>query len=232
MLCVAVCDDEELVCTGIEKMMEPYRKSGLLQSEIFFSGEKLWEALERGEHYDLLFLDIELRNMNGVEVGKKIRDELGNETIRIVYISAKQDYAMELFNVRPMNFLVKPISEEAVLENIRKAMELTDINKTCFEYKFRKQTFKVPYGDILYFESEHRKILIHTKTGLKETYGSLSELEKETPEGFIRIHQSYLVNWIYVTHWKYDAVHIKQEHILPVSRTYRKNVSSFLLQNS
>ena len=97
MFCVAICDDDELLCSQLEGMLEPYRKRGLIRSEIFHSGEKLCKALDSGKHYDLLFLDIELCVMNGIDVGKKIRDVLDNERIHIIYISAKQEYAMELF---------------------------------------------------------------------------------------------------------------------------------------
>ena len=232
MFCVAICDDDELLCSQLERVLEPYRKRGLIHSVIFYSGEKLCKALDSGEHYDLLFLDIELCIMNGVDVGKKIRDVLGNERIHIVYISAKQEYAMELFSVRPMNFLIKPISAKTIIENVEKAMALSEMYDTYFEFKFGKEFFRIPYGDILYFESHNRKVLIHTKTEVKETYGKLKIVEKQAPPNFVRIHQSYLVNRIYIAYWKYEEIRLTNEQMLPISQAYRKNVSEFLLQNS
>lgn len=232
MFCVAICDDDEPMCSQLEQALDPYRKQGLIHSELFYSGETLYNALENGEHYDLVFLDIELCAMNGVDVGKKIRDVLGNEKIHIIYISAKQEYAMELFSVRPMNFLVKPISAKMIIENVEKAMALSELYDACFEFKFGKEFFRIPYGDILYFESCNRKILIHTKTGIKETYGKLKTLEKQVPPNFVRIHQSYLVNRIYIAYWNYGEIRLTNEHVLPISQAYRKTVSGFLLQSN
>lgn len=231
MFCVAICDDDELLCSQLEGMLEPYRKRGLIRSEIFYSGEKLCEALDSGKHYDLLFLDIELCVMNGIDVGKKIRDVLDNERIHIIYISAKQEYAMELFSVRPMNFLIKPISAKTIIDNLEKAMALSEMYDSYFEFKFGKEFFRVAYGDILYFESYNRKVLIHTKTEVKEMYGKLKTVEKQVPPNFVRIHQSYLVNRSYIAYWKYEEIRLTNKQILPISQAYRKNVNEFLLQN-
>ena len=103
---IAICDDEEIVCSQFEQVLEPYIWEKKIDLDVFYSGEELIEVLAEGQHFDLIFLDIELCMMNGVEVGKYIRNKLGNENVQIVYISAKRQYAMELFETRPMNFLV------------------------------------------------------------------------------------------------------------------------------
>lgn len=231
MFCVAICDDEEMICSELEQILDSYTDKGMIKVELFYSGETLYQALADGQHYDLAFLDIELPLLNGVDIGRKIRGELKNERINIVYISAKREYAMELFAVRPMNFLVKPINGLEVIDNVERAMELSELYDTCFEYKTGKGYFRIPYGDIIYFESSNRKILIYTKYGIQETYGRLNALEKKVPLNFIRIHQSYLVNRLYITYWKPEEVLLQDRISLPISRIYRKSVGKFLLQN-
>ena len=76
----------------------------------------------------MLFLDIELPKMNGVAVGQYIRETLKNETIQIAYISSKQEYAMELFEMRPINFLVKPLYEKKIENVIDKFLQLNKID--------------------------------------------------------------------------------------------------------
>ncbi len=230
MFCVAICDDDEILCAQLERTLEPYIENESIKADVFYSGEKLYDALSNGQHYDLIFLDIELPFMNGVDLGNKIRTELENERTHIVYISAKQAYAMELFAVRPMNFLVKPISGKAVIENVERAMRLSEMYDSFFEFKFGKEYFRIPYGDILYFESRNRKIQIHTKHGTKEAYGRISALEKKAPPNFVRIHHSYLVNRTYVTYWKSEEILLTGMISLPVSQAYRKSVGRFLLQ--
>lgn len=228
MFSVAVCDDDEILCTQFEKILDLYG-SKEIETTVFYSGEKLYEALSGGEHYDLIFLDIELQKQNGVDIGKKIRDELDDQRVQIVYISAKQEYAMELFDIRPMNFLIKPISKNAVTNAIEKAIVLTDQYDSCFTFSFGAGKFRIPYGNILYFESVNRKIKVHTKRGMKELYGKLNEIEEQCPVNFIRIHQSYLINRFYVTYWQGEEVTISDEITLPISKGYQKKVAEFLI---
>ena len=101
MFCVAVCDDEKTVCQQIKSFLEPYCKKGEFEVHIFTSGEALYEAVSAGTRFDLIFLDIELKLMSGVAVGQKIREELCDEEVHIVFISGKTEYAMELFAIRP-----------------------------------------------------------------------------------------------------------------------------------
>ena len=107
---IAVCDDEVEICALLEMMLiDIFRDKGMsCEAESFYTGESLCKEFERRK-YDLIFLDIEMDGKSGIDVGRFLRDELGNETVQIVYISAKTEYAMELFEFHPMNFLVKPI---------------------------------------------------------------------------------------------------------------------------
>lgn len=84
MFSVAVCDDDELLCEKIEACLKAYQPQGLVRCESYYSGEKLYADMLRGETFDLIFLDIELKAMNGVNLGAKIRTELQNEKTHIV----------------------------------------------------------------------------------------------------------------------------------------------------
>lgn len=229
MFSIAICDDEKAICAQLEQIFQEYSDRGI-DTEVFFNCGELYDSLARGTHYDLIFLDIEFRQMNGIDVGKKIRDELRDDRVQIVFISAKQEYAMELFSVRPMNFLIKPISQQAVLDNLEQAMALSKLYDSYFEFRFDSENHRVPYGDILYFESSNRMVRIHTKYGEKTLYGKLNEIEKHAPVNFIRIHQSYLINRHYVTYWKADEVEIARRGRLSISKSYQKKVRKVLLQ--
>lgn len=231
MFHIAICDDEVLLCTQLEKYLEQYIKKGIVTTEVFYNADKLYEALSKGEHYDLIFLDIEFELTNGIEIGKKIRTELEDEKVQIVYISVKQTYAMDLFPLRPMNFLIKPVSEKDVIDNVDKAIALSEMYDSFFEFKFGADNYRIPYGNILYFESNNRKVHVHTKYGIKELYGRLNEIEEKAPPTFIRIHQSYLINKMYVTYWKPEEIVLVNDCSLPVSQTYRKDMCIALMKS-
>lgn len=230
MYYIAICDDEPVICAQFEKVLADYRKEEI-KVDVFYSGEELYEALQSARHYDLVFLDIELGKINGVEVGRMIRDQLQDEQVQIVYISSKQEYAMELFEVRPMNFLVKPIQDRQILMNTEKAMRLKGTAEKCFEFKYGTEYYKISYGKIIYFESQNRKIIVHTDHGEKELYSKLDTIEKMCPENFIRIHQSYLINNGHIEAYKPDAVAMSDGDELSISKKYKKAVNTRMLKN-
>ena len=117
---IAICDDEKSTCAEIESYILMYSKLRFIRNEIevFYSGEAFCEYVKQGNFFDLLFLDIELPAINGIEVGKFVRTSLGDEKMDIIYISSKINYAMQLFQNRPMDFLVKPVKYSAVEMNM------------------------------------------------------------------------------------------------------------------
>lgn len=231
MFNIAICDDEPLICSKLESMVEAYKDSSQIKTEVFYSGEELYDSLNSREHYDLIFLDIELKVMNGMIIAQKIRNELCDEKMHIVFISGKQEYAMELFAVRPLHFLIKPLTERQVFEILDKALELSNIYYDCFEFKCGKEFYKCYYGDIIYFESNARKIIIHTNWQKYIFYGKLNDIEKQTKGKFLRIHQSYLVNPLYISRYKADEVTLLGDEILPISKNFRGLVKKAILEH-
>ena len=126
MLQFAVCDDDKNICTQIEDILFNVSKQfdKKLRVDTFFACEQLSKALSDGIYYDVIFLDIEFEKKNGIELGAEIREELHNETTKIVSISGKDSYAMDLFKIRPFDFLLKPIKSNEIERIIRKVVEL------------------------------------------------------------------------------------------------------------
>lgn len=233
MLKIAICDDENYVCSQVEKILIEISKTltKKIEIDIFYSGETLYQFLSDGANFDVIFLDIELQILSGVEIGKKIRDELHNEITQIIYISAKDSYAMDLFNIRPLNFLIKPLQKEKIAQVVRKAIELLDRGDHFFEYKLGRTKNKVYIKDILYFESDGKKVKIVLKDQEHEFYSKLPDVEHQLEnQDFIYIHKSYLVNYYHVIQYQYDFVKMSNKTILPISQQQRKSVRYKLLQ--
>lgn len=233
MLRIAVCDDDNTICSQIEGILSKLSDLFVekMEVEILYSGESLCQFLLNGVYYDVIFLDIELKAINGVEVGKKMRDEMHNETTQIVYISGKDSYAMELFETRPLNFLIKPLQEEKIEKILKKVIELTAKNNYFFEYKIGRTQNKIPIKDILYFESSGKKVKIFIQDEVHEFYGKLSDVEKQLAnKDFIQIHKSYLVNYFHVIKYQYENVQMSNNTVLSISQQHRKSVSDRLLK--
>ena len=111
-----------------------------------------WKRQE-GNPLDVLFLDIELWKMTGIEAGSFIRNRLEDRRLQIVYISGKASCAWSLFKTQPLDFLVKPIRQEQVDEVLDLAVKILGRNETKFAYQSGRDYYYIPYGDIRYFVS-------------------------------------------------------------------------------
>ena len=116
MIKVAICDDDIQFIYKLEQSIFRFAEMKRIKVDVdgYTSGAEFIQKLQQSERYDLLFLDIELGDSSGIIVGNWIRSQIQYESMQIVFVSAKEMYAMQLFDLRPMNFLVKPIQQERV----------------------------------------------------------------------------------------------------------------------
>ncbi len=222
---IGICDDEKNTCMEIEKMICEYAKQNSVEFTIstWYTGEELCEAFEETK-LDLLFLDIELVTINGIEVGRYIRNELENHEIAIAYISSKSSYAMDLFKIHPIDFLIKPVRYEDVMEIIEESLKYYRRNKMIFEYHARGVYGKVQYKDIICFSSDNKKINITTPQSILSFNGRLRDILPQLPDNFIQIHQSYIINIDHMITCSYDSVTMLGNLVLNISQPYRKEV--------
>ena len=215
MIRVAICDDEIGTCSEIENMILNYARLQALQidTEVFYSGETLFQTIKNKDKYDLVFLDIQLLQLDGVQVGKQIREQLGNEKISIVYISSKETYSMSLFQVRPLDFLIKPITQKCVDKTLDKYIRLNHVMKNDFFFHIGKSIQRLYLDEISYFACNGKKIDIYTDAGVTSFYGTMQEVaEQVNGKGFWVIHKSYIVNSSYfkkIFSRKYKSICVK-----------------------
>lgn len=229
---IGICDDGKNICASIENMILQYAKENRVDVDIqvWYSGENLREYLRQGNHIDILFLDIELFELSGTEVGNFIRNELEDRGMQIIYISGKASYAQSLFKTQPMEFLVKPIYYAQIEEVLNLAIKIIGRNRKKFEYQNGNEYYYIPYTDIMYFASMGRKVKIITTSGEREFYGRLQEIDKELSDDFITIHKSYIVNKEYIAKYTYEMVELFNGTILTISKANRKDIRERLLR--
>ena len=230
-LYIAVCDDEEHIRLELESMLEDICDKLNVKYELstFSSGAELYRKMESGAHYDMIFLDIALADdtIDGVEIGKLIRDTLGNSSVAIVYMSWETKYALQLFEINPQNFLIKPLDKEKIGKEVRKHLKIAKLWGDDFIYKVGHDIYKVKVMDIVYLESAGRKVIVHL-TGGKEIsfYGTLKTIydEQLKKHDFLRIHNAYVVNYHFVQNLQYEELTLQDYIHLPISQAKRKEV--------
>ncbi len=231
---IGICDDEVNVCTEIEQYIKKYCKLHFLNAEtaVFYSGDKLCNYLDFEDNLELVFLDIEIPNKNGILVGQYIREEAKNEKMDIVYISSKENYAMQLFKNRPLDFLVKPIRYAQIEKVLDIFIKRKGIQERMFECVVNRVHKRVELSDILYLASNDKKITIYTTRNKEITfYGKLVEVFEKLPKSmFLPIHKSYIINCDYVKEYTYGWVKLTNNEVLEISKSNRKQVRRSLLE--
>lgn len=227
MFTVAICDDDTDICIQIEEMINKISKKldCNCSIDVFYSGQMLKSELNNGTYYDLQILDIELDSIKGMDIAELVRDELEQDNVSIIYISGQSKYTRELFKTRPIEFLDKPIHPKQMEEAFIRAFRLYERSKNYFDYRVCNSIKRIRFQDIIYFESDDKKIIIHTVNNQKiKFYGKLDDLEENLGIDFIRIHKSYIVNNYKVNEFKYDSVILVTGNSLPISQSCRKSV--------
>jgi DNA-binding LytR/AlgR family response regulator len=198
--------------------------------EVFFIVDELCRQMEAGSHYDLIFLDIEFakNEINGVDVGRLIREVQHNNMVSIVYISREKDYAFQLFEMRPLNFLLKPLEFDVIEKTIKTYLKISKSLAGEFTYNVGRDSFKVKVKDIKYLESRDRKLILYLADGrTDEFYGSLKDVYQEQLEkcDFLFIHASYAVNYDYISAIRYNQLLLVDSAVpLPISQGKRNEI--------
>lgn len=177
MIRVAICDDERLITEKIEELVVGacVKRGVRVNADTFYSGSSLIEYIRMGNEYDIIYLDIEMPQMDGIEFARKLRKE--NSEVILIYISVHTEYAIQLFDVDTFRFLKKPIDEEEFTDVFNKAYEKLISSNRFFSYFYNKNIYKIRLKSIIYFESRGRIINIVRMKGIEKFYGKLDDVE-------------------------------------------------------
>lgn len=222
MVRVAFCSENVRASGRLEQLLLDYCKYQGIAVEIsVFSGENDLECQRLdNERIDIFYIDtFELNNRE--EIVKRIRESCQCSLI-IFALDCVSDENGELSEESFMT-LRKPIHEKEFLESFREAYHCLKRNKRCFVFRYRGREDRIPMEEILYFESRGRKILLHLRDGgCKSFNGRLSQVERKllcSGQVFLRIHQSYLVNYSCISSRMGKKLELTDGTILPISES-------------
>ena len=234
MIKVAIVDDDINVCFKIEEYILSYAAaiSESFDVETFQSGEKFLEYWDEQCQFDLIFLDIELYNLNGIEVGSILRKIKENYKVQIIYISAKNTYVMKLFQNRPFDFIVKPVNKEKIWSVLSDYVKEFIFTKFYYKYTINRKEYSILVDNIIYIQSNRKKLLINTSKETIEIYGKLDDEIKKLPENlFLRIHRCYAVNVNFISGFSPEEITLINGEKFSISKTFQDKVSEKLLSS-
>jgi DNA-binding LytR/AlgR family response regulator len=229
---IAICDDDTALCDKIEDFIAKYSETSTtaIETEVFYSGEKLCEFCKAECEFDLIFLDIVMAEMTGIEVGRLIRKEMKNRKVPIAYMSSLDWNAVEFSRIQPFRFFKKPLTYKDVKECLDEYFEEYGDDEMYFECIIGKIARSVAVNSIVFFESRNKKIRIKTLQGELEFYGKLSDVQKEPfAKSFITIHKSLFVNTKQISEYQFEQLRMKDGSVLRISRSNQREVRNRLL---
>ena len=228
---IAICDDELNQIEYITSIVASWSAHAEHNCEIrtFASAEAFLFEYEKDKAYDILLLDVELKNMNGIELAKRIRKD--NNRAEIIFITSHFEFVGEGYEVDALHYLIKPISAEKLTQVLTKATEKISVEPPSVVISCGGETVKLYESDLLYVESFLHYIVIHTKDKEYKIKENISVFENKVSDDFYRIHRSYLVSLKHITRISRTSVNVGNTE-LPLSRGKYNDINRTFIEHN
>ena len=226
---IAVVDDEKVIREDICELIEKQRPESSV--EAFSTGEELLASEGR---FDIVFLDIQMDGMNGIEAARSLRKRQ-EETV-LIFITGIKEYVFDALDLYAFQYLLKPLNEKKFVEVLDRAVQEAGRKKEKRGLFIKARNLTLDQTDILYIESRGKKVEIHTARDKEsiEIYASMEELEGQLGEGFYRCHRAYIVNMAHITEYGSDSILLTNgDKVYLAKKKYGEFVKAYMwhLQN-
>lgn len=224
MLHIGICDDEEPVRQALQLTLTKLLRESASAPAFyaFSSGEGVigWLSKHEGE-LDILFLDIEMHGINGMETARLVREQAPG--LVLCFVTGYADYVFDGYSVGALGYLLKPVSEQKLRRVLERAMGALHLKAPqTYTVKNAQGIYRVPKENILYFYSERRQVRLVTANREIAFYAKLDSVQDEVGDSFVRIHQRYLVRADAVEKVEGGGVALAGQK-LPISRACRQD---------
>ena len=225
MINIAICDDEMLVREKLSKLISAYLDKKEIEYSVmtFGTGDDLINCCESSENLSIIFLDINMKGLDGIKTGLKIRE--WSKEVYIVFVTAYIKYSLEGYKVRPIRYLIKGDKnfEQSLQECIDVIFEDMEYGIQKIILDFREGKKELSIDKIVYVESNLHTVSFCIEKSKKKKYtmiSTLNEIEERLKDySFLRIHQSFLINLKHVNTIKAYIAVMDNGSELPIPRT-------------
>lgn len=215
---IALCDDEKLQLDLLEKYCFDWLEKNNLEAMInkYLSAESFLFDYEDNKNFDILLLDIQMKELDGISLAKKLR-ELGDK-LSIIFITGIKDFVFEGYHVQATDYILKPIEQENLEAALSRAYENIQKTEPYILLPIDYELVKIIERDILFIESIGHKSLVHTHKRNFEVKKGINTLKNELKQDFFhKCHRSYIVNILHIDSISKTDVKI-DETLIPIAR--------------
>lgn len=225
---LVICDDNPADIDYVTGLVGEWKRQTGTGVEIlsFPSAEALLFAWEENRDMDILLLDIEMGEMSGVKLARRLRRD--GAQMQIVFITGYMDYIAEGYDVEALHYLLKPVTGERLGQVLNRAMERIRTREHMLWLTLQDGVVRLSVYEIRYLEVMRNYTTVHGT----EDYSvkrSLNDLESELDESFYRIHRSFIVNLRFVKRITRTEVILKDGTALPLSRKRYEGLNQALI---
>jgi len=226
MINVVTIDDNKVDLDRINLILYQIKEVNLVRT--FLNAYKAKDFLMKNR-VDLIFSDIEIKNINGINLLTEIKRKS-----EVVFMSNYSEYAAKSFKASPLNYLLKPVLKEGVLTSIERYKERNlnqgEVVRFFFIKEKKSEYIKIYFDEINYIESNGDYLKIFFSDTEYETLLTLKKILKILPKNFRRTHRSYIINIRKVENFNTESIYINKQQI-PISRAYRSKLRDTLLKS-
>lgn len=228
MLHLGICDDEKEHRAQMDELFSrAFFQYDETDAAYFKTAEEVIEKIEKNQfQIDLLLLDIHMPRKSGLDLAGYIRRN--QIDVDIIFITVSPDHVFDGYTYQAFTYLLKPLDYGRVKEEVKRYMELKNHNSDCLHININGRSERIFLNQVFYVSAQGRKVLFHMRDEDISAYAKLNDLEEALKDsGFIRCHQSYLVNKKFVQSHSRILLTVAGEEI-PISRKYIESVRNIM----
>lgn len=228
MITIAICDDEKIIAEQIKRLASVFSRKNMETSILCFScGEEL---LRYDKSIDILFLDIQMEGMDGMETARKLRSR--NFKGYLIFVTVLEEMVFQSFEVQAYDYLVKPVEEKRfakTMERLFASMQNVSEEKLLVQKGYERSI--ISFEEIVFAEVIDRKVYLHlVSSEVVDFYDKIENLEERLDSRFFRCHRSFLINLKYLKSYKNGVAYMENGKEIPISRLRSKAFSEVILQ--
>lgn len=227
---IAICDDDISQIEYLESILINWLKKNHYLAEIlkYRSSKSFLFDYASQKDFDILLLDIEMPEINGIELAKSVRKD--NTSVQIIFITGYYDYFSDGFDVSALHYLIKPVDERKLSPVLDKAVFNLNYRQRSVLISTQDADVKLSLSDICFIEAENVYVNVHTTENSYRTRTSLTKFSELLDETFMKVHRSYIVSLKYVKKISKNEITMLSGNIIPLRRGMYEEIYSALIK--
>lgn len=231
---IAVCDDDVSVLNQLKELLDQYCKqqNREIGYTAFHSSLELLSEIEKGAHFDALFLDVIMPGMNGTDIAKEIRQY--DNVLKIIFLTSSDEFAVQSYTVGAFFYQMKPICQEKFFQLMDSVISDCKKEQQCgLILRCKNGISRIDLDRLEYCEVLGRTLMFHMENGrVLESTGSLDKLQNQLSKykNFLRPHRSFLVNMEYIRNISYKTITMENLTEIPIPHGKCSEIKNLYLE--